>query len=137
MGLFDQLAGQVLGGASGTAGTSQQGALLTAVTGLIAANGGVGGLLQKFKDSGMEDHVASWVGTGENRAISGSDVTTALGDDAVQKVAAEAGVSTDHAASGLAQLLPQIISQLSPNGELPHGDLLTQGLGMLKGKLFG
>lgn len=137
MGLFDQLAGQVLGSATGQAGAPQQGALLGAVSSLIAANGGVGGLLQKFKDSGMEDHVASWIGSGENRAISGSDVTTALGGDAVQKVAQEAGVSPEHAATGLAALLPQIINQLSPNGELPHGDLLNQGLGMLKGKLFG
>lgn len=137
MGLFDQLAGQVLGSATGAGGSPQQGALLNAVSGMIAANGGVSGLLQKFKDSGMEDHVASWIGTGENRAISGSDVTTALGGEAVQKVAQEAGVSADHAASGLAQLLPQIIDKLSPNGELPHGDLLNQGLGMLKGKLFG
>ncbi len=110
---------------------------MNAVSGLIAANGGVDGLLQKFKDSGMQNHVASWIGTGENHAISGADVNSALGEDAVKKVALEAGIAPKYAASDLAKLLPQIISQLSPNGALPQGDLLTQGLGMLKGKLFG
>lgn len=133
MSLFDQLAGQL--GGSGTG--QQQGTLMNAVTGLIAANGGVDGLMQKFKDSGMQDHVASWIGTGENRPISGADVNNALGEDAVQKVAQDAGIAPEHAASGLAQMLPEIISHLSPNGTLPQGDLLTQGLGMLKGKLFG
>lgn len=133
MSLFDQLAGQL--GASMTG--QQQGPLMNAVSGLIASSGGVDGLLQKFKDSGMQDHVASWIGTGENRAISGTDVNNALGEDAVQKVAQEAGIAPEHAASGLAQLLPQIINHLSPNGTLPQGDLLSQGLGMLKGKLFG
>jgi uncharacterized protein YidB (DUF937 family) len=133
MSLFDQLAGQL--GAGGTG--QQQSALMSAVSGLIAANGGVDGLLQKFKDSGMQDHVASWIGTGENRAISGNDVNNALGEDAVHKVAQEAGIAPEHASSGLAQLLPQLINQLSPNGALPQGDLLSQGLGMLKGKLFG
>ena len=133
MSLFDQLAGQLSGSSSG----QSQGTLLNAVSGLIAANGGVDGLLQKFKDSGMQDHAASWIGSGENRPISGDDVKSALGEDAVQKVAQDAGIAPEHAASGLAQLLPQIISQRSPNGQLPQGDLLSQGLGMLKGKLFG
>jgi uncharacterized protein YidB (DUF937 family) len=34
-------------------------------------------------------------------------------------------------------LLPQIIDKLTPNGQVPDNDLLQQGLGLLKGKLFG
>ena len=48
-----------------------------------------------------------------------------------------AGLAPEHATTGLAQLLPQIIDQLTPNGQVPQGDLLEQGLGMLKGKFFG
>ena len=137
MSLFDQLAGQVLGSGASTPQSTASGGLMNVVSSLIASNGGVDGLLQKFKDCGLQDHVASWIGTGENRPITGGDVKAALGDDAVQQAAQTAGVAPEHAATGLAQLLPQIINQLSPNGELPHGDLLAQGLGMLKGKLFG
>lgn len=139
MGLFDQLASQVLGNANATeqGANPQQGALMNAVTGLIAQNGGIAGLLQKFKDSGMQDQVASWVGTGANHPISGQDINAALGDDAVQKAAQEAGISPDHAAGGLAKLLPEIINQLTPNGTVPNNALLEQGLNLLKGKLFG
>ncbi len=139
MSLFDQLASQVLGsGAASTTGAgSQQGALMSTVTNLIAANGGVSGLLQKFKDSGMQDHVASWIGTGANHSISGEDINNALGQESVQKAAQEAGLPPEQAAGGLAKLLPEIINQLSPNGALPQGALLEQGLNLLKGKLFG
>jgi hypothetical protein len=38
----------------------------------------------------------------------------------------------------LAQYLPQVVDQLSPNGSLPEGnDLMAQGMDLLKGKLFG
>jgi uncharacterized protein YidB (DUF937 family) len=35
----------------------------------------------------------------------------------------------------MAQILPELINQLTPNGQLPgnHGDLLTRGLSMLRG----
>ena len=137
MSLFDQLASQVLGSSATPGGGSQQGALMNTVTNLIAANGGVSGLLQKFKDSGMQDHVASWIGTGANHPISGEDINTALGHESVQKAAQEAGLPPEQAAGGLAKLLPEIINQLSPNGALPQGALLEQGLNLLKGKLFG
>lgn len=37
---------------------------------------------------------------------------------------------------GLAQILPGVVDKLTPNGEVPSGDLMEQGLAMLKGKLF-
>jgi uncharacterized protein YidB (DUF937 family) len=33
----------------------------------------------------------------------------------------------------LSEQLPGLVDQLTPNGELPSGDLMSQGLGMLKG----
>lgn len=71
MGLLDQLAGQV----TRNVGAQQQDAvpgneLLNGVMGLINGAGGLPALLQKLKDSGLQDQVASWVGTGENHAVS-------------------------------------------------------------------
>lgn len=138
MGLLDQLAGQAMG----TLGVQaqdpvSQGGLLNGVMGMINAAGGLPALLQKFQDSGMGDQVASWVGHGENQPVSGDQVKEALGEDAVAKIAEQAGVAPDHACTGLAQLLPQIIDKLTPNGQVPDNALLQQGLSMLKGKLFG
>lgn len=138
MGLLDQLAGQVMGSLDAQKQDPvSQGDLLGSVMGLINNQGGIGALLQKLQDSGLSDQVASWVGHGENQAVSGAQIADALGENTVQDIAQQAGISPEHAATGLAQLLPQIIDKLSPDGQLPQGELLQQGLSMLKGRLFG
>lgn len=48
-----------------------------------------------------------------------------------------AGIPSDALSSGLAQMLPGVVDKLTPNGKVPSGDLMEQGLAMLKGKLFG
>ncbi len=138
MGLLDQLAGQVLG----SLGSQQQdpvpqGDLLNGVMGLINQAGGLPGLLQKLQDSGLTEQVASWVGTGENQPVSGDQIRQALGADNVAQLAQQAGLETEHASTGLAQLLPQIIDTLTPDGQVPQNELLAQGLSLLRGKLFG
>lgn len=138
MGILDQLAGHVMG----KLGAQQQdpvpqNELLNSVLGRIGSIDGLSGLLQKLKDSGLESEVASWIGTSENKPVSGDQIKNALGEKTVQEIAQQSGIAPEHAASGLAQLLPQIIDQLTPNGHVPDGDLLQQGLGLLKNKLFG
>lgn len=136
MGLFDQLAGQVLG----ALGTEQQDAgaqagLLGNVMGMIDSAGGVPALLQKLRDSGLGDQVASWIGSGENLGVSGAQIAGALGPAHLEAIAGQAGLEPGHAAAGLAQLLPQIIDKLTPEGQLPADGLLSQGLHLLKSSL--
>ena len=138
MGLLDQLAGQVMGQVGGgQQNAGAQNTLLSSVMNMLNGAGGMPALLQKLKDSGLQNQVASWIGSGENQPVSGDQIKSALGNDTVQQVAEQAGVPPEHAAAGMAQLLPQIIDQLTPNGQLPQGDLMQQGMSLLKGKLFG
>lgn len=138
MGLFDQLAGEVMGKLGAQQQDSvPQGNLLSGVVGMLNETGGLSNLLQKLKDSGLEEHVASWIGNGENMPVSGNQIKEALGEQVVQQLAQHAGLAPEHAASGLAQLLPQVIEKLSPNGQIPQEDLVQEGLSLLKGKLFG
>lgn len=137
MGLLDQLAGQVMNKLGEQQDSAPQGELLTSVIGMIGSSGGLSALLQKFKDSGMEDQVASWIGTGENQPVSGDQIKDALGDDTVRQIAQQSGVAPEDAASKLAQYLPQIINEITPHGQIPHEDLLQAGLSLLKGRLFG
>ena len=138
MGLFDQLAGQVMGSLGAQKQDPvAQGDLMGSIMGLIERAGGLPALLQQLKDSGLADQVSSWIGNGENQPVSGDQIKDALGEETIQQVAQQAGIAPEHAATGLAQLLPQIINQLTPGGELPQGELLQQGLNLLKGKLFG
>ena len=135
MGLFDQLAGALAGGQSGGNGT-----LLETVLQLVndPRHGGLEGLVRAFQQGGLGEIVNSWVSTGQNLPVSPEQVHSALGDASLQDIAAQLGMSPAQASGSLAELLPQVVDQLTPNGQLPQGgDLLAQGLDMLKkGGLF-
>lgn len=138
MGLLDQLVGQVAAAAGGSGQDgAPQGTLIAGVMTMIDNAGGVPALLEQLKASGLGEHVASWIGTGANLPVSASQLAEALGAGHLAQVAQQAGVEPEHAASGLAQLLPQLIDQLSPGGQLPEGGLLSQGLSLLAGRLLG
>ncbi len=135
MGLLDQVVGAVAGNQSG--GNNM---MLDVVMQLINKQpGGLGGLVQSFQQGGLGEIVNSWVSTGQNLPISGQQLQNVLGGDLLGQLASQLGTSQENASGGLADLLPQVIDQLTPNGELPQGgDLLAQGLGMLKkGGFFG
>ena len=138
MGLLDQMAGQLIGSlGSQKQDAVPQGALLEGLMSLIDRNGGVPALLQKLQESGLSDQVSSWISTGENQPVSGDQMKAALGEDQIQELANQSGIEPAHVSTGLAQLLPQIIDQLTPGGNVPQNELLAQGLNLLKSKLFG
>ncbi len=135
MGLFDSVVGALAGGQSGNGNQ-----LLDVVMQLINSQpGGLAGLVQSFQQGGLGEIVNSWVLTGQNLPVSAEQLQSVLGGGKLQDLAAQLGMSPEQAAGGLADLLPQVVDNLTPNGQLPEGgDLLAQGLGMLqKGGLFG
>jgi len=107
--------------------------VMSMAKGLLEQAGGVDGLVQKFQGAGAGGKAESWVGTGENEPVSPDEVTRALGDEQVDAVAQEAGVSRDQAAGGLAELLPQLVDQLTPGGKIPDAGGLQGQLGKLLG----
>jgi uncharacterized protein YidB (DUF937 family) len=135
MGLLDQLAGQVLGGLAGGQGGGQnnmQSMLMQLVMGMIQnQQGGLGGLLGKFQQAGLGDQAASWVGTGANLPISGAQIESALGGNAIGDIARQLGLSQGDASGALANLLPGVIDQLTPQGRVTEGDALSDGLAAL------
>lgn len=135
MGLFDSVVGALAGGQGGSGNP-----LLDVAMQLINRQpGGLGGLVQSFQQGGLGDIVNSWVGTGQNLPISAEQLQSVLGGGQLQNIAAQLGMSPEQASGGLADLLPQVVDKLTPNGQLPEGgDLLAQGMDMLKkGGLFG
>lgn len=136
MSLLDQALGALGGGQSG-----DNSALLQTVMQLVnnPQNGGLEGLIQSFQQGGLGEIVNSWVSTGLNLMVSAEQIQSVLGGSSLAGLAAQLGVSPEQASGSLADMLPQLIDQLTPNGQMPQGgDLLTQGLGMLKkGGLFG
>lgn len=88
-----------------------------------AANNPLGGLLEMLTKSGLVDQAQSWVGPGQNQPVSADQIKQALPNDTLQKVAEQSGVSTDEAAAQIAQVLPQAVDKLTPNGAVPSGSL--------------
>lgn len=93
---------------------------------IIEDNGGVAGLVQKFKDKGFADVASSWIGTGENTAIGADDVLKVLGKDSVSELATNVGMDTETTAGLVSNLLPIVIDKLSPDGNEPKDDVATQ-----------
>ncbi len=100
-------------------------------------SGGLQGLVETFNEKGLGEVMSSWIGKGENLPISPEQIQQIFGSGQVQQIAEKLGVSPDEASSGLAELLPQIVDKLTPEGSVPNQDLLHQGLGILADKLFG
>ena len=137
MGMLDGILGNVLGGATGGAG-QQQNPLMQIALQLLQQNGGIGGVLDKFRQGGYADQANSWQSTGENIPISGGALQEVLGSGSIGQIAQQLGLSHGEAAGGLAQVLPQIIDKLTPGGEVldNQNDMVSQALAMFtKSKL--
>ena len=136
MGLLDQVIGGLAANASGEQGKN---GLAGAVLQLVNQYpGGLGGLVQAFQQGGLGEIVNSWVSTGKNLPLSPDQLSAVLGPEMLGRLSSQIGAAPQETTASLTELLPGLIDQLTPNGELPEGgDLLTQGLDMLrKGGLF-
>jgi uncharacterized protein YidB (DUF937 family) len=151
MGLLDALIGNVLGSAlgggnqrqdplgsvlGGLGGGSQgQGGnlLLQVVLSLLQQNGGLEGVLGRFRQGGLGQQADSWVGTGQNMNISPDQLQQIFGSSTIRDLASQLGIPEEETGSTMAQLLPEVINQLTPQGQVPeNGDEeIAQGLSML------
>lgn len=129
MGLFDSVAGAVLGKLGGDKGTMVQVAM-----DLFNQNGGLAGVLEKFKTGGFAEQADSWVSKGENLPITAEQITQALGSSTITNISNKLGMNPDEISAKIAEYLPQVIDKMTPDGEVNagSGNLLTAVLGMLK-----
>lgn len=87
--------------------------------------GGLGDLLSQLTQKGYGREADSWVGTGANQALPPQAIEDVFGQEQLQRIAQQAGISSDEARSGLSELLPDVVDQLTPDGALPPGDQLS------------
>ncbi|HXA08803.1 MAG TPA: YidB family protein [Chthoniobacterales bacterium] len=129
MGLLDSLLGDAAGKATAAGGTE---AAVAAVIGtVLTQNGGVQGLMNKFSQGGLGGVFSSWVSTGENQAVSASQLQNVLGSEQVQALAAKLGVDPATASGLLAQFLPKVVDKLTPTGQVDPNADHQQGLAAL------
>lgn len=129
MGLFDRVAGAVLGQILG-----EKSAMAKVAMEMLDKFGGIEGVLAKLKEGGLADIVATWVGTGENAPVSSKQITDALGANTIAEIAGKLGLNPDMLSEQLAQHLPNVIDKMTPKGEVNSNskDLFSTVLGMLK-----
>ncbi len=129
MGLFDSVADAVMGKLGGNQGNMAQVAME-----MFNQNGGLGGIVEKFKAGGLGEQAASWVSKGENLPVSAEQISSVLGSGVIADMAAKIGITPESLSSQIAQYLPGVIDKLTPNGEVgtDSGGLLGHVLGMLK-----
>ena len=140
MGLLDAALGML--GGNQNQGNEPKAMLIQAALSMLSnqqQGGGLQGLISAFQNAGLGELVSSWVGTGQNLPISADQIQQALSGGQLSQLAQAAGVSQDHAAGSLAEMLPGLIDKLTPNGQVSDAgsmnpaDLLQQFSSMFAG----
>ena len=129
MGLLDSVAGAMLGKLGG-----EQGGMAQIAMDLFNQNGGLSGILDKFKQGGLGQAADSWVSKGENMPVSSDQIASVLGNGQLAEMAAKFGINPETLSAQIAQHLPGVVDKLTPDGEVPteSGNILSTVLGMLK-----
>jgi uncharacterized protein YidB (DUF937 family) len=133
MSALDQLLRDALGGQA-AASEPQSANLLEGVLEMLSAQGGgqarSGGglqlLAQLFQQQGLGDVLSSWIGSGQNRAISADELGRVFGAEPTSRISQRAGVSPSQGLGLLAQMLPLVIDRLTPQGQVPQRDPLLE-----------
>jgi len=101
---------------------------------MFERNGGLGGVLEKFTQGGLQDLAASWIGAGDNASVSTDQISNIFGNDMIADMASKFGVDSGLLTGQIAQYLPELINQATPNGAVDDGsnDMLKSVLDMLK-----
>lgn len=154
MGLLDGLIGNVLGSvlsgnqrpgqgqdplgsvlsSLGGGNQGQSGSLLLQLAlSMLQQNGGLEGILGKFREGGLSQQADSWVSTGQNMNISADQLQQIFGSSTIGDLASRLGVSEQDAGSEMAQILPEVINRLTPEGQVPQNsnDEISQALSSL------
>jgi uncharacterized protein YidB (DUF937 family) len=93
--------------------------------------GGLNKLMGGMQEKGMGDKADSWVSTGENKPITPQELQQVVPQEQIDQIAQQTGASPEQTADALAKALPEVVNQVSPNGQLPDQAQLDQMLGQM------
>ena len=82
-------------------------------------SGGLGELMERFKQSGHGDTADSWVKTGPNRPCTPAQLEQAIGPEGLDTLVRHTGLSRDELLSRLCRELPNAVDRYTPGGRLP------------------
>jgi uncharacterized protein YidB (DUF937 family) len=105
--------GGVLGSLGGLLGGASAGSVLS---------GGLGQLIDQFRQKGQGQTADAWVSRGPNPPISPDQLEQTLGPDVLNTLSQHTGLSRDELLSRLTRELPNAVDKMTPEGRLPTED---------------
>lgn len=91
----------------------------SAIPGGGSVLGGLGELVDHFRNAGLGKKADSWVSTGQNEPVEDHELGQALGPDLIDSLAKQTGLDPKEILKRLSQVLPQAVDQMTPEGRLP------------------
>ena len=89
----------------------------------VQKNGGMNAVLERFRQKGMGAQAQSWMSTGANEPIDEQSVQQVVGADELRQMAQRLGVPEEQVARAFAEIMPQMVDKITPDGQLPpHAD---------------
>jgi uncharacterized protein YidB (DUF937 family) len=76
-------------------------------------------LTERFRQSGLDKQVSSWIAKGQNLPVAGDQIERAPGSDTVASIAGKLGITQVEAADELAEAVPEVVDQKTPEGQIP------------------
>ncbi|MES2940685.1 MAG: YidB family protein [Pseudomonadota bacterium] len=94
----------------------------------VQRNGGIGAVLERFQQKGFGAQAKSWVDTGDNQQVDAEAVNEVVGRDELSRLSQQLGMPEQEVAQGFAEILPEMVNQLTPQGSMPEdADHLLEG----------
>jgi uncharacterized protein YidB (DUF937 family) len=81
--------------------------------------GGLGELVEQFRNNGEGATADSWIVDGPNTTINDAQLERAIGKDMIDSLTKQTGLSRQELLSRLAKTLPDVVDKMTPEGRLP------------------
>lgn len=134
--------GDILGSVLGTqrSGSSGKGMLIAALLPMVLSwvqrNGGLSAALSKITSMGYDNQARSWLSPHEqNDNLDPNEISRLFDEHEIQQVAKQTGANESEVRQGLAELLPEVMNQLTPNGNLDNENEANQEIEQIVNQL--
>lgn len=96
----------------------------------------LGNIVSTMQEKGLGSVVESWLGDGENDAISGDQVMELFGSERISQIASQLGSDEGSLLDALSDALPQVVDNASSGGSLLDSIGGLEGAWNMARKLF-
>ncbi|CAN5458510.1 YidB family protein [soil metagenome] len=112
--------GDFIGGLTGrTAAPGTDGGKIAGTPQDKSVLGGLGELVDHFRQNGLGEAADSWIGKGPNAPVDDTRLAKTLGPDLIDGLVKQTGLSREELLARLSKVLPEAVDKMTPDGRLP------------------